>query len=80
MSASVRFPLLRRGARMITRWTSGLNSPTGDEGQIRTFESHKIIGGDCYVHIICDGEAFEIAVMEGIDHKRDLSSLTVCCY
>lgn len=41
---------------------------------MRTFESHKIIGGDCDVHAICDGEA-----MEGIESKRDLSNLMTCC-
>jgi len=62
-----RFPVVLREDEEITGVTAGLNGRSGEE---RTIRGHFLIGGDSYIHGLCDGEAFEIAKEEGIDVEQ----------
>jgi len=62
-----RFPIVLREDADITGSTAGINGRGADETAVR---GHLLIGGDSYIHGLCDGEAFKIAEEEGIEVEQ----------
>jgi len=62
-----RFPLLLREDRMLSGTMMPLDIGWGTGEEHLTLLGHKLIGGDTYVHGLCEGEAIGIARAESIE-------------